>query len=195
MNDKLDPFLALEAFLDSLEDEDLRDELELSRPGPMNSAQIEAIESALGVGLPESLRDFMHAFGQTESKYFGDGWNTLWIATPWRMLIAPQGLIDHIDKSWGGRPELAEAFDSAEIAELNRRYKVFGTRCIDSNVFDYLFFDRDGGFHSLLLDQDDMGDCIAWLEAALETHPSGATFANLMTDQVSILKRSILDSF
>ena len=181
------------AYLQSLDDSDVSDDLEVSFPGPMSMAAIQRVEAVIGCPLPQSLRDFLAQTGPFISGHFGDFWNTIKVFDSETMLESPSGIIDHIDWQWGGRPELADALTIEQMATLNARYKVFGTRCIDDNRYDYLFFSVDGGFYSLPLDQDDMDACIAWLLGSISASPVGRSLAELIEQQLSALKHDIED--
>ncbi len=180
-------------YLQSLDDSELSDELEVSFPGPMSMAAIQRVEAVIGCPLPQSLRDFLSQTGPFISTHFGDVWNTIKVFDSETMLESPSGIVDHIDWHWGGRPELADALTIEQIATLNARYKVFGTRCIDENCYDYLFFSVDGGFYSLLLDQDDMDACIAWLLGGISISPVGESLTELIEQQLSAMKHDIED--
>lgn len=178
-------------YLQSLDDCDVSDELEVSFAGPMSMTGIQRVEAVIGCPLPQTLRDFLTQTGPFISTHFGDVWNTIKVFDSETMLEAPCGIIDHIDWQWGGRPELDDALAIEQMATLNARYKVFGTRCIDDNRRDYLFFSVDGGFYSLLLDQDDMDTCIAWLLGSISASPVGESLTELIEQQLSALKHDI----
>ncbi len=173
MTNRLDEF---NAYLDEIDDEDIVDGLRIEFSGVFNDATIESLSAIYAASLPEEFLKFLSAVGPAVSESMGDTWNTLDIFAHERFHQRRNGLLEYIDQLWGGRPEIADTFSQDQIEALNTQYAVIGWCYIDDNVHEYLFFDREGGFHRLLFDQDDPNDALQWLRTSLLQPVVGSPF-------------------
>lgn len=170
---RLDEF---NAYLETIDDEDIVDGVNIEFRGALDDASIEWLRAAYGVPLPEEFQQFLRAVGPSVSESMGDTWNTLQLFADERFHQRRVGIVSYIDESWGGRPEIADHFSPDQIDTLNAQYAAIGLCYIDDNVHEYLFFDGNGGFHRLQFDQDDPDDALQWLRACLSKPPIGMSF-------------------
>jgi hypothetical protein len=173
MMNRLDAF---NAYLDEIDDEDIADGVRIEFRGVLNDAMIESLSEAYGAPLPEDFLQFLRTVGPSASESMGDAWNTLDIFADEGFRQRRIGLLNYIDRSWGGRPEIAGTFSRDQIDAIDTQYAAIGVCYIDDNVHQYLFFDRDGGFHLLQFDQDDPGAALRWLRTSLSQPVAGSSF-------------------
>jgi hypothetical protein len=173
MMNRLDKF---NAYLEEIDDEDIVDGLRIEFRGVLNDAMIESFSEVYGAPLPEELLQFLRTIGPSVSESMGDTWNTLDLFADEGLHQRRTGLLNYIDRSWGGRPEIARNFSQDQIDAIDTQYAAIGMCYIDDNVHQYLFFDRDGGFHQLHFDQDDPDTALRWLRTSLSQPVVGSSF-------------------
>lgn len=182
-------------FIASIDDEDLQEEYEIVFSAPDSPEDMAQVVQRIGMPVPESYATLLRSSGAFHHVHCGDTWQTIRLHSAKEMLDTRNGLIDFIKYIWGGRPELDDALTPESIAKLNAEYVVFGYRYVDDNVHDYFFFDRRGGFHQLLFDQDDTGDAEEALHALGEQSATGFTFEALLATQFEEMSKVIEEDY
>lgn len=164
---------------------------------PLSEQQLAMHETAHNVGLPLELRDFafangVFAIGTFETKLAVlEHWDEEQIAKP--------GLVNFIDYCWGGRPEFEEFYKPQHIEHIDQYFFAFGVRYIDDNCHEYLFFDKEGNFGAIYMDQDSFGEFQEDFNPLLKTtkipNPLSfsALFSRLITEVIEQLQRQIND--
>lgn len=151
------------------ETEKLRDHEELKgyfvfEKAPFLSYEaLSLFESRIHQKIPHELKSVYETVGSFSLGGFE--WNRLSLVPQkrWEKLLNNKmgyleypgfGILEGIQASWGGRPEIQETFTGEEIAEINRKYFIFGTFVHDDNFVSYLFFTDRGEFSYIDFDQD-----------------------------------------
>ncbi len=151
----------------------------------LSEQQLVMHETSNGFRLPDQLRDFALNYG-----VFGIGTfeTKLAILEHWdEEQIAKPGLVNFIDYCWGGRPEFEEFYKPQHIEHIDQNFFAFGVRYIDDNCHEYLFFDKEGNFGTIFMDQDCFGDFQADFNPLLKTNKivSPTSFSGLFSRLIS----------
>lgn len=182
-------------FVASIDDEDLQEEYKIVFSEPDSPDDIAQLVERIGMPVPESYATLLRTDGAFHHVHCGDIWQTIRLHSAKEMLDRPNGLVDFIKDIWGGRPELDDALTPESIAKLNAEYVVFGYRYVDDNVHDYFFFDRGGGFHHLLFDQDDTSDAEEALHALADQAGEGIALEALLKPQFEEMSKVIEEDY
>ncbi|OPZ90690.1 MAG: hypothetical protein BWY75_00628 [bacterium ADurb.Bin425] len=163
----------------------------------LSEQQLVMHETRNGCRLPDQLRDFALNYG-----VFGIGTfeSKLAILEHWdEEQIAKPGLVNFIDYCWGGRPEFEEFYKPQHIEHIDQNFFAFGVRYIDDNCHEYLFFDKEGNFGTIFMDQDCFGDFQADFNPLLKTNkivrPTSFSglFSRLISEVIEQLQSQIND--
>ena len=138
---------------------------------PPDPATLEELRRLSGPPLPPDLVDFYRRVGAFDGSPWLKG---LVVHAPQKLVAKSRrneerpyehlrslGFVDMILWSWGNDrfefdPASGEALPQAEIDALNARYSIVGWRTIDETEgFEYLYFDANGGFGTAHFHQDD----------------------------------------
>lgn len=164
---------------------------------PLDEAKIAKHEAAAGIKLPPELREFALTKGVLT---IGSYETKLAILEHWdEEKIAEPGLVNYIDYCWGGRPEFEEFYKPQQIEHVDKHFFAFGAQYIDDNCHEYLFFDSEGNFDSIFMDQDSFGyfqeDFNPLLKTTKIPNPQSfsALFSGQITDVIEKLQQQIND--
>jgi len=171
----------------------LSDYFKVAPKEPLDETQIAKHEQFIGITLPPALREFALRHGAFR---IGDYESKLGVLPRWsEEKIAGHGLVNFIDYCWGGRPEFEEFYTQEHLDHVNKSFIAFGIADIDDNRHEYLFFDREGNFASIFMDQDSFDWFQEDFNPLLKTNtiPSPQTFEQVFSTQISRVIRNILD--
>ncbi|MFC4159525.1 hypothetical protein [Chitinimonas lacunae] len=141
--------------------------------------------------LPTELVSFLREVGPVSA---GEDWSAFWLRAP--ADLEASGLVDFIKWIWGSRDEIDESYDSEDIEQLNRSYRVFGMQYYDDNQHSYLYFDEAGRFGSIYYDQDNFDAlCRDYLDPMLNASPADCTLDELVSALIDETIEDVHESF
>lgn len=152
---------------------------------PLTEDQIKQHEITSGATLPGGLREFALTTGVFK---IGPFETKLEVLPNWDQESLPSpGLVDFIDYCWGGRPEFEAAYRQQQLQHVNQNFIAFAVRYIDDNCHEYLFFDREGNFDSIALDQDSFEYFQDSFDSLLTSTkvPTPQSFCQVLSQQIS----------
>ena len=158
---------------------------------PLSDGQLRKLETSLGFPIPNALKT-MALRNPIEVGSFSE----LVVLTEWKNRDDVPGLINYIDYAWGGRPEFEEYYQEKHRDYLNKNYFVFGMRYHDDNVHEYLYFDREGMFGSIVFDQDEFSQVQKQLNPLLKKSTANETLDQVISRSFSeVIKNKLLEQY
>lgn len=158
----------------------------------ITEVRMQQIESELGFELPAALREL----ALTRGPFTAGAFNDLCVMGGWNDNAHPTGLVEYIDYVWGGRPEFEECYKEKELLFLNENYFAFGTRYQDDNVHEYIYFDKNGRFGSIVFDQDYFEVFQDEVEPMFKKSTAGETLEQVLSRQFTeLIKEKVLNQY
>lgn len=155
-------------------------------------SRLKKIESDLGFELPTELREL----AKTRGPFTAGTFNDLCVMGGWNDNGHPTGLVEYIDYVWGGRPEFEEFYKEKEVRFLNENYFAIGTRYQDDNVHEYIYFDKNGKFGSIVFDQDYFEAFQDEVEPMFEKSTARETLKQVLSRQFTeLIKEKVLNQY
>ncbi|WP_146209725.1 hypothetical protein [Vitiosangium sp. GDMCC 1.1324] len=144
---------------------------------PYSQDALEQFEKINKTKIPEELKSFFTEHSRVAVPDDTDSWESLCLfVEPLGLDQMFPGLLEWLDRSWGGRPEIESSFQPQEIEEINSKLRCFGFFKIDDESYDYFVFDQNGKTYVLHYHQDEWGK----FEKLLKSKPAPQAIEELL---------------